>query len=186
MHKFYSIIAATGCAALALNAQVTNVPPTELQAFEARTDTVIVMGEGEVGSVMAGDLNIAVICNESTDVNGGPKQYGVAIEITGNGQRLTKLAVDYDELDSLVNGLNYLGKIDYNVTTLPTFVAAYVSKSGLRIGAYSSQRRGAIQYFLQDYANKSERILLTASQLAQFQALIEAARKNLDSLRGAR
>jgi hypothetical protein len=186
MRKLCLLIAASGCFALAACAQVTNVPPTELQTFEARTGTVIVEGAGQVGALVVDDLNIAVVCKESMDSGGGPKQYGLAIEISENNQRLTKMVVDYDELDSLVSGLNYLGKIDYNITTLPTFVAGYVTKSGLRVGAYTSQQRGAIQYFLQDYAHGSTRILITATQLAQFQTLIEEARKNLDSLRAAR
>ncbi len=87
------------------------------------------------------------------------------------------------KLDSLLNGLNYLAKIDYNVTTLPDFYASYTTKSGLRVGAYTSQRRGAIQFFLQDRSVNSVRILITPAQLAQFQTLIEQARKSLDSMR---
>ncbi len=186
MRKFCWFIAAWGGFAWAACGQVTNLPPTEIETFEATTGTVIVQGAGQVGAVAVGNLNIAVICKESMDINGGAKEYGLAVEMTGNGQRLSKLVVDYDELDSLVKGLNYLARIDYNVTTLPTFVAAYVSKSGLRVGAYTSQRRGAIQYFVQDYAHNGARILLMADQLAQFQTLIEEGRKNLDSLRAAR
>jgi len=185
MRKFCLSIAASACFALAACAQVTNVPPTELQAFEARTGTVIIMGAGQVGAVAVDNVNLSVICKESTDVSGGPKQYGLAIEILENNQRLSKLDVDSDELDSLLNGLNYLAKIDYNVTTLPTFVAAYVTKSGFRVGAYTSQRRGAIQYFVEDSSRPGVRILLTPSQLAQFQTLIQEARKNLDSMRAA-
>ena len=190
MRKSYLLVAAAGWFTLAAGAQipqivVTNVPPTELQAFEDRTGTVIVAGAGQVGAVAVGDLNLAVVCKESMDVSGGPRQYGLAIEITDGSQRLTKLVVDYDELDSLQSALSYLGKLDYNVTTLPTFVASYVSKAGLRVGAYTSQKHGAIQYFLQDYSRPGARILISAYQLAQFQGLIGEARKNLDSMRAA-
>ena len=85
-------------------------------------------------------------------------------------------------MDSLLNGLNYLAKIDYKVTALPTFVASYVTRSGLRVGAFTSQRRGDIQFFLQDYSTNSARILITPAKLAQFQSLVEQAKKNLDSL----
>ena len=78
----------------------------------------------------------------------------MAIEIVANNQRVWKRVVDYDEIDAFLSGLDYLAKIDYNVTTLPTFVAGYTTKSGFRVGAFTSQRRGAIQFFLQDYSTQ--------------------------------
>lgn len=83
----------------------------------------------------------------------------------------------------MINGLNYLGQIGSNVTPLPTFVASYITKSGLRVGAYTSQRRGAIQYFLQDRSINSARIPITSAQLAQFNSLIQQAKRNVDSMR---
>ena len=177
------LIAISGWLACVAQAQVTNVPPTELEAFEAQTGTVIIKGAGQIGSLAIGNLNLTVISRESTDVGTSRKEYGVAVEMTENNQGTVRMVVDYDELDSLLNGLNYLAKIDYNVTTLPTFTASYTTKSGLRVGAFTSQRRGAIQFFLQDRSVNSVRILITPAQLAQFQTLIEQARKSLDSMR---
>jgi len=174
---------ASGLCTLAARAQVTNVPPTELEVFEAQTGTVIVKGAGQVGSLDVDAVNIGVISKESLDVTSGRKQYGMAVEVVASSQRAWKRVVDYDEMDSLLSGLNYLAKIDSKVTALPTFVASYVTRSGLRIGAFTSQRRGAIQYFLQDYSTNSARILITPAQLAQFQSLVDQARNNLDSLR---
>ena len=130
-------------------------------------------------------LNLVVISKESLDVSTGRKEYGMAIEADANNQRVWKKMVDYDEIDPLLSGLDYLAKIDYNVTPQPTFVAGYATKSGFRVGAFTSQRRGAIQFFLQDYSTNSPRILITPTQLAQFQNLIEQARKNLDALRAS-
>jgi|SRR5208282_136652 hypothetical protein len=184
MRKFYvALLAASGFFACAAQAQVTNAPPTVLEAFEAQTGTVMVKGTGQVGSLGVGAMNITVISKESMDVSTGRKEYGMAIEAVANNQQVWKAVIDYDEIDTLLSGLDYLGKIDYNVTTLPTFVAGYTTKSGFRAGAYTSQRRGAIQFFLQDYSANSGRILITPTQLVQFQSLVEQARKNLDSLR---
>jgi hypothetical protein len=105
--------------------------------------------------------------------------------VVANDQQVWKRVVDYDEMDSLLNGLNYLAKIDYKVTSQPTFVASYVTRSGFRVGAFTSQRRGVIQYFLQDHGTNSAnspRILITPAQLTQFQSLVDQARSNLNSL----
>jgi hypothetical protein len=166
-------------------AQITNLPPTELETFEAQTGTVIVKGAGQVGSLAVDALTINVISKESLNVSTGRRQYGMAVEAIADNQRLWKTVVDYDEMEALLNGVNYLARIDYKVTELPTFVAGYITRSGLRVGAFTSQRRGAIQYFLQDYGTNSARILITPAQLSQFQDLVEQTRKNLDSLRAS-
>ena len=190
MRKFcIALITASGwltCAAQVQIVQVTNVPPTQLEALEARTGTVIVKGAGQIGSLDVGTANILVISKESRDVSTGYKEYGMAVEVDANNQRAWKKTVDYDEIGPLLSNLDYLAKIDYNVTSQPTFVAGYVTKSGFRVGAFTSQRRGVIQFFLQDYRTNSARVLITPTQLAQFQNLIEQARKNLDSLRAAK
>jgi len=177
------LIATSSLLVWASRAQDTNTPLTELETFEAQTGTVIVKGAGPAGSMTVDAVDITVQSKESLNVNTGQKAYGVAIEIAENNRRMRKALIDYDELDAFLSGLDYLGKIDYNVTTLPTFVAGYTTKSGFRAGAYTSQRRGAIQFFLQDYSANSGRILITPTQLVQFQSLVEQARKNLDSLR---
>jgi hypothetical protein len=186
MQKFCVIlIVASGLFGFAACAQVTNVTFTELETFEDQPGTVIVKGAGQIGSMAIGAMNVTIICKESTDASTGHKEYGLAVEMNENNLRGVRMVVDYDEMDSLLNGLDYLAKIDSNVTTLPTFVASYVTKSGLRVGAYTSQRRGAIQYFLQDRSINSARMLISSAQLAQFQSLMQQAKKNLDSLRAS-
>jgi len=184
MRKFCIGLIAAGVT-LAARAQVTNVTFTELETFEAQTGTVIVKGAGQVGSLAVDAVNITVISKESQDVSTGRRQYGMAIEATANNQRVWKKVVDDDEMGSLLSGLSYLAKMDYKVTELPTFVAGYITRSGLRVGAFTSQRRGAIQYFLEDYSTNSPRILITSAQLAQFHDLVDETRKNLDSLKAA-
>jgi hypothetical protein len=179
-------IALSGWLACSAYAQVTNMLPTELETLEVQTGMVIVRGTGQIGSMAIGNLNLAVSSKESLAVSAGPMKYGLAAEITGNNQRVSRLIVDYDEMDSLLSGLNYLAKIDYKVTALPAFVASYTTRSGLRIGAFTSQRRGAIQFFLQDRSVNGARILITPAQFAQFQTLMEQAKKNLDELRTPR
>jgi hypothetical protein len=186
MRKFCLVlIMASGLGTLAARAQITNLPPTELETFETQIGTVIVKGAGPIGSLSVDAVTINVISKESLNVTTGRRQYGMAVETIANNQRAWKKVVDYDEMDSLFSGLNYLAKIDYKVTAEPTFVASYVTRSGLRVGAFTSQRRGVIQYFLQDYSTTSPRILITSAQLAQFQDLVAETKKTLDALQAA-
>ena len=187
MHKTcIALVLISGLLIPVARAQVTNVTFTELETFESQPGTVIVKGAGQIGSLNLGDINVAVICKESTDTAAGHKEYGVAVEIAENNRHRVRMVVDYDEVDSLLNGLNYLAQIDSNVTTLPTFAASYVTRSGLRVGASTNQRQGAIQYFLQDRSINSARIPMTSAQLVQFRSLMQQAKQNLDLMRNPR
>jgi hypothetical protein len=167
--------------ALASRAQdTTNAPKTEIENFEAQTGTVIVKGFSQSGSLTTAAGIISVRCKESIDVSHGQKQYGIAIELSANQQREI-LIVDYDEMDLLISGIDYLAKITYDATALPGFDATFTTKSGLRIAAHSERRQGGIQTFLQ--FGGTPRIPLASDQLAQFQNLIAQAKNSLDALR---
>ena len=176
-----AVLIAAGALASAGHAQiVTNAPKTELEIFEAQTGTVIVKGFGQAKSVTTSAVTIAVRCKESVDISAGTKQYGLEIELTGNSQPKEKIIVDYDELDALLNGIDYLIKISYDVTPLPAFEAVFLTKSGLRFEAHSSRRMGGIQTFLQYGDNP--RIPLASDQVAQVRDLISQGRTALAAM----
>ena len=179
--NYFIIIALCALAPFTAVAQFitsTNAPATVIENFEMQTNVIIIKGYGEIGTVTTGEGIISVLGKESINATAGGKQYGIAIAFSAN-QAHTALIVDYDELDSLINGLDYLSKISYDVTTMPSFDAGLTTRSGFRIEAHSERRRGAIQLFLQfgDVA----RIPLTPDQFAQFQNLIGQAKTSLDA-----
>jgi len=183
MPKFRLIMIAACCSlAFASRAQdsTTNVLKTEIENFEAQTGTVIVKGFGETGSLTTGAGVISVRCKESIDVGHGIKQYGVAIELEASPRR-EFFIVDYDELDSLISGIDYLAKINYSVTALPAYDASFTTRSGLRIVAYSAVRQGGIHTYLQ--FGDTPRISLASDQFAQFQNLVAQAKSSLDALK---
>jgi hypothetical protein len=181
MRQLFVILIVAGSLAFAGHAQDTNIFKTDLEMFEAQTGTVIVKGFGEVGTISTSAGIISVRVKESMNVSTGARQYGIAVGFTGNDQSIERLVVDYGELDSMLNGIDYLSKVTYDATTLPGFEAEYATKSGLRIIAFSSRRQGVILTFLQ-YCNLP-RIPLTSAQVTQFEGLIGQAKTSLDSLR---
>jgi hypothetical protein len=174
----FVLIAICCVAPLALPAQLaTNLPPTEIQNFELQNDTVIVKGFGEIGSVAIDGGTVSIRCKESDNVMTGSKMYGIAVVLESN-QAQSFFVVDDDEMEALMRGLDYLGKISYDVTTMPAFDANFTTRSGLRIAAHSERREGSIELYLQfgDVA----RLPVTAEQYAQFKNLIGQAKKSLD------
>jgi hypothetical protein len=173
-----------GCCAFAFaaHAQVsTNVPPTEIENFELQTDAIIVKGFSEVGTINTSAGVVFVRCKQSSNAVTGRAEYGIEVGLTSNDTH-GFLVVDYDELDGLLNGLAFLNRINYNVTTLPSFDAALATKSGLRISAHSERRQGGIQTYLQ--FENSPKIALSSDQFSQFQSLVQQAKTTLDGLKG--
>ena len=181
MRKFFIVLIAAFCAlAFAARAQDTNALKTEIGIFESQTGVVIVKGFGLVGSVSTGSAIISVRCKESSSAATGHKDYGIAVVIEVNQQRGVAI-VDYDELDSLLNGMDYLGKTTYNVTSLPGFEATFTTKSGLELIAFGNKQQGGIRTSMQ--YDDGPRIPLASDQWTQLTKLIEQAKAMLDSLR---
>ena len=181
MRKFFIVLIAAFCAlAFAARAQDTNALKTEIGIFESQTGVVIVKGFGLVGSVSTGSAIISVRCKESSSAATGHKDYGIAVVIEVNQQRGVAI-VDYDELDSLLNGMDYLGKTTYNVTSLPGFEATFTTKSSLELIAHGDKQQGGIRMFLQ--YDDGPRFPLASDQWIQLSNLINQAKTTLDSLR---
>lgn len=175
------ILVTTLCAALPLVAaaqNTTNAPATEIENFELQTDAVIVKGVGQIGTVATEAGPIVVRCKESTNVTTGQKRFAMAIGIEANQSRMV-LLVDYDELDALLHGLDFLGKVTYSVTTMPAFNATITTRSGFRAGAHSEQRQSSIELFVQ-FAD-TDRVPVTPDQFTQLQNLIIQAKSALDT-----
>jgi hypothetical protein len=187
MKPFKSILITTFCLPLLIStvlAQETNAPRTRLEVFEAQTGVVIIKGSGETGSMSAGTGTVVVGCRESTDLGTGRKQSGITVGIKADAQQEDTTVIDSDEVDSLIGGLDSVSKVDWSVTALPTFEAAYTTRGGLRIATYSSRNSpGTIGASLRSYSVIKTRVSLSTQQLAQFRGLIEQAKGQLDALR---
>jgi len=167
-----------------LRAQETNAPKTKLEAFEAQTGVIIVEGSMIMGSVFAQNGLVSVRCKESKTADAGRRESGLAIEVREGEARTDTTIIDYDELDSFLNALDYVSKADSRVTTLPLFDVFYATRGGLSIATYSSNRSpGTIHVALQSNHFAKTRVMLIPQQLAEFQGLMRQAKAKLDSLR---
>ena len=173
-----------------VRAQETNgclpVPATKLEAFETNTDTVIIKATAPIGTVPAHGGEVSVRCREITDAGTGRRESGIVVDITFGGPIEAGLLIDYDELDSLLDGMEYLGKLDWSITSLPDFHAVYTTKGGFRADAHGSRRTGNIEFDVRNTRVNSPRLPLSRDQLGQLRRLVEQAKTKLDSLRKAK
>jgi hypothetical protein len=172
-------------AASAVYAQDTNVITlyTKLEAFEAQTGKTIIKAWGQMGTISANATVISVSCREATDVVSGEKESGVVVGFKTGNSREYRMVVDYDELDSVLEAIDYISKVDLSVTSLPSFQAIYRTRSDLRFLAYNStQRTGTVQALQIGYSD-ANRIPLGSDQLNQFKVLMRGAKEKLDALK---
>ena len=190
MRRFIAILMAVAGGSLlgdSARAQETNpcvlLPATKLEAFETNTDTVIIKATAPIGTVAAHGGGVAVRCREITDAGTGHRESGIIIDIALGTQEEGPTLIDYDELDSLLDGLDYLGKLDWSVTSLPDFSAVYTTKGGFRADARGSRRTGNIEFAVRSLRVIAPRLALSRDQLGQLRSLVEQAKAKLDSLR---
>jgi hypothetical protein len=63
------------------------------------------------GGIALGAQELSVRCKQTVDTSTGEKVYGLVIECEGNAAA-ERMLVDDDEVDSLINAVNYLAKIN--------------------------------------------------------------------------
>jgi hypothetical protein len=193
MRRFMAVLIAVAGGSLLggpARAQETNtcllVPATKLEAFETNTGTIVIKGTAPIGGVTANGGAVVVRCREITDAGTGRRESGIIVDIAYGTQLEISSLIDYDELDSLLDGVDYLGKLDWNVTALPDFSAVYTTKGGFRADARGSRRTGNIVYAVLSIRENTPRLVLTRDQLGQLRSLIEQAKAKLDALHKAK
>src|SRR5690242_7442383 len=123
MKKRHILLVTLGWAVLSgtlADAQDTNaspmVPLTKLEACETNVGSIVLKASTDLGSVSTASGIISVRYKETTDSLTGHKEHGLAIEIVRQFPPKETLLIDYDELPSLLNAIDYLSKVDVGVT----------------------------------------------------------------------
>jgi hypothetical protein len=165
-------------------AQDTNAPLTNIEIFEYQTGTVIVRGSILVGTVPTQIGTVSVRAKESAEPGSGRKEYGIAVMLSENGRHDDTTVIDYDEVDSFLNGIDTISKANHSMTPLPDYDVGYTTRGWLRLVTYTSAKRpGTMEIALQSGHSNGNRVLLSTDELARFQNLIQHAKAKVDSLR---
>jgi hypothetical protein len=166
--------------------QLTNVwppfPATKLEGFETNADTVIIKASAPIGSVPAHAGEVGVRCREITDAGTGRRESGIMVDLSLGGDLTDTLMIDYDELGALLDGLEYLGSLDWSVTPLAGFDAVFTTKGGFRVAAFGSRRTGNIEYAVRSVRMRAVSLVLSRDQLGQIRSLVQQGKAKLDSL----
>ena len=89
--------------------------------------------------------------------------------------------IDYDEIDSLVNGIDYLIKVDNKAVALDKFEAEFKTQSDFSVSTFTETNK--VRAALNSRRVNSVSVFLTLEQLTTFRGLIQQAKEKLAAVR---
>ena len=134
----------TGTAFAQDQTEQKKAPATKLEAFQSRTGVVLIRGYSTVGSLRGMGGEVVVDAREFRDGSNpnSPRATGVSITVKENGrlERENMSYIDLDEIDSLLKGIEYISKVNNDVTKLALFEVDYRTKGDLRITVFNNAK----------------------------------------------
>jgi len=121
---------------------------------------------------------------ELTDVASGNKESGVLIEVKEGGRldNSDRSFIDYDEVDALLAGLDYISNAKSDVTKLNLFEATYKTKGDFSVTTFNN-RSGKIEAAVKSGYIHPASVFLSLQQLSELRALILQAKQKLDTVK---
>lgn len=161
-------------------------PLTNLEEMEAKPGSVIVKNYTIIGSVSGFGGALSVTAYEFVDIQSGRKEYGIGVEIEESGRSaertdVEKIYVDYEEMDGLVKGIDFIIKMEKS-TTLENFEAQYKTRADLTVTTFN-RATGMLRAAVSSGQFGRARVGLTLGSLADFRKLVVDARTALDKIK---
>jgi hypothetical protein len=158
-------------------------PKTDLELFQEKYGAVIVKGYSELPVINGSGGSFQLTVMEFRNPGTGSKVKGLIAEVTPGERYATssRSFVEYGEIDSLINGIGYISKIDKNVTTLQSFEARYTTKGDFEVTVFSRTNGGSgVALTAGRYSSKN--VFLDQAALTTLVAQLQQAKTMLDAL----
>lgn len=159
---------------------------TKLELLLEKTGSVVVKGSTGVGTVNGLRGGSAAFTGwEILDAQTGRAEHGVSILISEPGrteERRDVAYVDYDELEPLIKGLDYIIKLDNTVTKLSRFEAQYRTRGGLSVYRFNTPG-GYGTAISTGGVHGGPRLILRPTGLVEFRDMLESAKAIIDDAR---
>ena len=160
------------------------LPKTKLEAFQAKAGRILVKSYSEVGSVGGQPSGlVSVEAMELQDRSDGSSALGLVIEVSPSGEysQKNRSFIDYDEIDSLLQGIDYISKVSTPTAPLKNFEAIYQTRGDFSVVTFN-QSDGKISASVSGGLVGSSRVFLTTESLARFRQWVVSAKETLSKL----
>ena len=157
-------------------------PRTTLEALEDKQTTVVLKGFTRITTLEIRGIRVDAV--EMRELGNVSRAKGVVIVLLeGSGrERDNRAFLDYDELDSLINAIDVLNKIDETSTKLAGFEGRYRTRGDFEMRVFRQTSRGTA-LLLQTGLCEPATATLSLDELAKLKAMILEAKQRLDDLR---
>lgn len=157
-------------------------PRTKLEALDDRHNTVIIKGFTRITTVEVRGVRIDAV--EMRELGNVGRAKGIVVVLREGGERPNenRAFIDYEEIDSLLNAIDAVARVDETTTKLAGFEAKYKTLGDLEIGVFRQTSRGTAVIMttgLCDLATQT----LSLDDLAKVRAMIQEAKARLDEIR---
>jgi hypothetical protein len=160
-------------------------PRTKLEALEDRHNSVIIKGFTRITTVEIRGIRIDAIDMRDTGRTLAPNgAKGIVVVLREGGERPddNRAFVDYDEIDSLLNAIDMISRIDETATKLAGFEARYKTMGDLEISVFRQTRSGTAVTISTGICDRAT-VTLSLDDLAKVKAMIQEAKARLDEIR---
>jgi hypothetical protein len=160
----------------------TPEPKTKLEAFQAKTGSVIIRGFTFVGSVHNQSGSIRVVADEFRDATSGVRTFGITISVreAASPERENISYIDYDEIDSLIKGIDYVGRMNRSVVSLADFEADFRTRGDLQVTTFSRGEQVNGSVISGDIIQA--RVFASLDDLQKLRQLVAEAKAKLDAI----
>lgn len=161
---------------------------TKLEGFVAQDGVVVIRGFSKVGEIRGQfGSSVVVEIKEFTNAASGKREHGITVEVKESGrlERNHISYVDFDEIPSLVKGLEYIGKVDKSSTTLDQFQADYRTKGDLVVSTFNDTGGTKVSVAVSSGAIGKTTAYLAITDLERIRELVQNAYVSLEKLRSS-
>ncbi len=154
----------------------------KLETFQLQTGAVVIKGYSNIGKLSAMG-SVEVTAMEFSDIASSTKQVGIVIQVTASGrlENSDRSFIDYDEIDSLLKGIDYVSKATTEVTKLDDFEATYKTKGYFSATTFSSS--DAVRVAVSSGYISPATAYLSLQQLQELRQILAKAKLKLDSVK---
>ena len=158
-------------------------PRTKLEALDDRHSTVIIKGFTRINTVDVRGVRVDAV--EMRDLGSAVgRAKGLVITLREGGERPNenRAFVDYREIDSLLNAIDVVSRVDESATKLAGFEARYKTLGDLEVGVFRQTRSGTAVTMTTGLCDLAT-VNMSLDDLAKVKAMIQEAKTRLDDLR---
>jgi hypothetical protein len=157
-------------------------PRTKLEALEDRHSTVILKGFTRITTVEVRGMRLDAV--EMREMGNVARAKGLVVVLREGGERPddNRAFVDYEEIDSLLNAIDVISRVDETATKLVGFEARYKTLGDLEISVFRQTRSGNAVIVSTGICDRAT-TTISLDDLAKVKAMIQEAKARLDEIR---